>query len=81
MKEKLKQDTGIMLQGIEPEGPAAVGGLILGWAEDLGTHRQDARRIYLRETRRVQSDRGGLPSDPARPSDAIALVDEGLGQF
>jgi serine protease Do len=30
MKEKLKQDTGIMLLGIEPGGPAAVGGLILG---------------------------------------------------
>jgi len=29
-KEKLKQDTGIMLLGIEPEGPAAVGGLMLG---------------------------------------------------
>jgi len=30
MKEKLAQDRGIMLLGIEPEGPAAVGGLILG---------------------------------------------------
>ena len=30
MKEKLRQDTGIMLLGIEPEGPAAVSGLILG---------------------------------------------------
>jgi serine protease Do len=30
MKEKLQQDTGIMLLGIEPEGPAAVSGLILG---------------------------------------------------
>jgi len=30
MKDKLAQDTGIMLVGIEPEGPAAVGGLILG---------------------------------------------------
>jgi serine protease Do len=30
MKEKLSQDRGIMLLGIEPEGPAAVGGLILG---------------------------------------------------
>jgi S1-C subfamily serine protease len=30
MKEKLKQDTGIMLLGIEPEGPAAVSGLLLG---------------------------------------------------
>lgn len=30
MKEKLKQDTGIMLLGIEPEGPAAIAGLILG---------------------------------------------------
>ncbi len=30
MKEKLEQDTGIMLLGIEPEGPAAVSGLILG---------------------------------------------------
>ncbi len=29
-KEKLGQETGIMLLGIEPEGPAAVGGLILG---------------------------------------------------
>ncbi len=29
-KEQLKQDTGIMLLGIEPEGPGAVGGLILG---------------------------------------------------
>jgi S1-C subfamily serine protease len=29
-KEKLQQDAGIMLLGIEPEGPAAVGGLILG---------------------------------------------------
>jgi serine protease Do len=29
-KEQLKQDTGIMLVGIEPEGPGAVGGLILG---------------------------------------------------
>ena len=30
IKEKLQQDTGIMLLGIEPEGPAFVGGLILG---------------------------------------------------
>jgi serine protease Do len=30
MKDKLGQDSGIMLLGIEPEGPAAVGGLILG---------------------------------------------------
>ena len=30
IKEKLEQDTGIMLLGIEPEGPGAVGGLILG---------------------------------------------------
>jgi serine protease Do len=30
MKEKLAQDRGIMLLGIEPEGPAAVGGLLLG---------------------------------------------------
>jgi serine protease Do len=30
MKEKLEQDTGIMLLGIEPEGPAAGGGLMLG---------------------------------------------------
>jgi S1-C subfamily serine protease len=30
MKEKLDQDAGIMLLGIEPEGPAAVSGLILG---------------------------------------------------
>jgi S1-C subfamily serine protease len=30
MKEKLRQDTGIMLLGIEPEGAAAVSGLILG---------------------------------------------------
>ncbi len=30
MKERLKQDSGIMLLGIEPDGPAAVGGLILG---------------------------------------------------
>jgi serine protease Do len=30
IKEKLKQDTGIMLLGIEPEGPAAASGLILG---------------------------------------------------
>jgi serine protease Do len=30
MKEKLHQDTGIMLLGIEPEGPAAQGGLLLG---------------------------------------------------
>ena len=30
MKEKLGQDAGIMLLGIEPEGPAAVGGLIMG---------------------------------------------------
>jgi len=30
MKETVGQDTGIMLLGIEPEGPAAVGGLILG---------------------------------------------------
>jgi S1-C subfamily serine protease len=30
MKEKLGQDAGIMLLGIEPEGPAASGGLILG---------------------------------------------------
>jgi serine protease Do len=30
MKEMVGQDTGIMLLGIEPEGPAAVGGLILG---------------------------------------------------
>jgi S1-C subfamily serine protease len=29
-KEKLGQDSGIMLLGIEPEGPGAVGGLILG---------------------------------------------------
>ena len=29
-KEQLKQDTGIMLFGIEPDGPGAVGGLILG---------------------------------------------------
>jgi serine protease Do len=29
-KETLKQETGIMLLGIEPEGPGAVGGLILG---------------------------------------------------
>jgi S1-C subfamily serine protease len=29
-KENLGQDTGIMLLGIEPNGPAAVGGLILG---------------------------------------------------
>jgi serine protease Do len=30
MKEKLQQDSGIMLLGTEPEGPAAVAGLILG---------------------------------------------------
>jgi len=30
MKEHLGQDSGIMLLGIEPEGPAAVGGLIMG---------------------------------------------------
>jgi serine protease Do len=30
MREKLAQDAGIMLLGIEPEGPAAAGGLILG---------------------------------------------------
>jgi S1-C subfamily serine protease len=30
MKETLGQEAGIMLVGIEPEGPAAVGGLILG---------------------------------------------------
>jgi serine protease Do len=30
MKEKLAQDRGIMLLGIEPDGPAAVGGLMLG---------------------------------------------------
>jgi serine protease Do len=29
-KEKLKQDAGIMLLGVEPQGPAASGGLILG---------------------------------------------------
>jgi serine protease Do len=29
-KERLSQDTGIMLVGIEPDGPAAAGGLILG---------------------------------------------------
>jgi serine protease Do len=30
MKETVGQDTGIMLLGIEPDGPAAVGGLIMG---------------------------------------------------
>jgi serine protease Do len=30
MKEKLQRDTGIILLGIEPEGPAAASGLILG---------------------------------------------------
>ena len=30
IKEKLQQETGIMLLGIEPEGPAAVSGLLLG---------------------------------------------------
>jgi S1-C subfamily serine protease len=30
IKEKLQQDAGIMLLGIEPDGPAAAGGLILG---------------------------------------------------
>jgi S1-C subfamily serine protease len=30
MKEQLQQDAGIMLLGIEPDGPAAVSGLILG---------------------------------------------------
>jgi serine protease Do len=30
IKEKLQQEAGIMLLGIEPEGPAAVSGLILG---------------------------------------------------
>jgi S1-C subfamily serine protease len=30
MKETLGQDAGIMLVGIEPEGPASIGGLILG---------------------------------------------------
>jgi serine protease Do len=30
IKEKAAQDTGIMLVGVEPDGPAAVGGLILG---------------------------------------------------
>jgi S1-C subfamily serine protease len=30
MKQTVGQDTGIMLLGIEPEGPAAAGGLILG---------------------------------------------------
>lgn len=30
MKERFKQDTGIMLLGIDPDGPGAVGGLILG---------------------------------------------------
>jgi serine protease Do len=30
MKETLGQDSGIMLLGVEPEGPAAVGGLVLG---------------------------------------------------
>jgi serine protease Do len=30
IKEKAAQDTGIMLVGVEPDGPAAIGGLILG---------------------------------------------------
>jgi S1-C subfamily serine protease len=30
MKEKLQQDTGIILLGIEPDGPAAAAGLVLG---------------------------------------------------
>jgi S1-C subfamily serine protease len=30
IQEKVAQDTGIMLVGVEPDGPAAVGGLILG---------------------------------------------------
>ena len=30
IKEKLRQDSGIMLLGVEPEGPAATSGLILG---------------------------------------------------
>ncbi len=39
IKEKLGQDAGIMLLGIEPEGPAAAGGLIMGdvlVAADIG---------------------------------------------
>ena len=45
--------------------------LIAHRAQHFGAHRQDPRRIYLRETRRLQPDRGGLASDPAGLGDAV----------
>ena len=59
MKEKLKQDTGIMLLGIEPEGPAAIAGLILGDVlvnangEPLG--QPDALAEFLEQTQAGQT--------------------------
>ena len=54
MKEKLKQDSGIMLLGIEPEGPAATGGLILGdvlvTANEQPLTQPDALAEFLEQT-------------------------------
>jgi S1-C subfamily serine protease len=58
IREKLGQDAGIMLLGIEPEGPAAVGGLILGdvlvAADNNSLAQPDALADFLERTRAGQ---------------------------
>ncbi len=76
MKEKLGQDAGIMLLGIEPEGPAAVGGLILGdvlvAADDQSLAQPDALAEFLERTRggpdcQIQDAAGGRGARSGRP--------------
>jgi serine protease Do len=54
VQERLHQDAGIMLLGIEPEGPAAVSGLILGdvlvTAGDQSLARPEALAEFLQRT-------------------------------
>ena len=58
IREKLGQDAGIMLLGIEPDGPAAVGGLILGdvlvAADNNSLAQPDALADFLERTRAGQ---------------------------
>jgi len=54
IKQKLEQDAGIMLVGIEPEGPAAIAGLILGdvlvAADDNSLAQPEALADHLERT-------------------------------
>ncbi len=55
MKETLGQEAGIMLVGIEPEGPASVGGLILGDVLVTSTQSPGAMLSRSRSRRRWRS--------------------------